>query len=386
MSHGQRAHERRRSHGKSPWSSVALTLTTASALAASLLAGCGGSEAGPDADTHYDARAALLEAPEQEALPTPNGVLRLRLSNMLVGGPNLTICVSTLAGTGLSEAPGHMFGTVDASRGLDGTLPYPSVSPYIPLPTYAAPGFGYVVRLYARAHVPFSGLGASCPRAGEVSPVVEATVLAQDAAPRTTLVAMGVVEGAPVSCAADCPTPRMLVLADDPTSPASGARARVIHAIPNLPTAVHVCFDADFVSPTERGPLPAVRVLPTTGDTDGLAFGEATEFVDVPALSSTPGAFFVHLNAPGAPDCFSATLALGPITLPFAVPDTAPSDVARTIDDGDVLSLFAYGRLGNPCANDTACAVVPGSCDTARGVCVDALSPSILPWQDVMGM
>ncbi len=356
-----------------------------SALSFGMLSACEPTTNAADADTHYDARPGFIEA-TGDPLPNPTGAIGIRLANMLVAGPNLTICISARPGAGVAETPGHMIGTVDPARGLDGTLPYPGVSSYIPFPTYAAPGFAYVVRLYDRAALPFAALGAPCPAVGTLEPVVAGTIETASASPRTTLVAIGVVPGAPVACGASaCPPPTALVIADDPT-PGAGGRARVVHAIPNLPFPIHVCFDPDFVSPTENGPIPAMRVLPVASDTDGLAFGEVTDFIDVPPLSGTPGAFFVHLNAPGAPDCFAATLALGPLTLPFPVPPTAPPEVARTIRAGDVLSLFAFGRMGSPCADDAVCAPTGGHCNPAAHVCVDVLSPSVLPWIDVAGM
>lgn len=364
-----------------------MALVLAGSLVASLggaLAGCDKPSNTPDANADYDARPGFVEA-TGDPLPHPTGAFGLRLANLLVAGPNLTICISTIAGEGVPETTGHMIGTVDPARGLDGTLPYPGVSSYIPFPQYDAPGFAYVVRLYDRAALPFAALGAPCPSVGTLEPVVVGTVETASASPRTTLAAIGVVPGAPVACAADCPAPRALVIPDDPT-PGPAGRARVVHTIPNLPLPIHVCFDPDFVSPAQPGDIPAMRVLPVASDTDGLSFGEVTDFIDVPPLSAPPGAFFVHLNAPGAPDCYPATIALGPLTLPFPVPETAPADVARTISAGDVLSLFAYGRMGSPCADDSTCAPLGGTCNAAAHVCMDILSPSVLPWLDVMGM
>lgn len=348
------------------------------------LAGCPRTDAG-DAGRNVDAREPILTDDAGETL-TPTGLLRVRLAHFVVAGPNLTVCLSTIPGTGVAETPGRILGTPDAARMLDGTLPFPAVSPTIPLPVYDAPGFGYAVRLYNRADVPFA-LGGACPALGSVTPVVEGRFIASELpAMDVTLVAIGALPSAPISCGASpCPTPRFAVIADDRSAPAAGARARVMHTIPNLPLPIHVCFDPDFTA-AENGPMPSQRVLPEASDTNGLAFGEATTFVSVPPLAGTPGAFFVHLQAPGAPDCFAMTAALGPITLPFPIPATAPAEVARTIDAGDVLTLFAFGRLGATCATNEDCAAIPGGvCAPGRNLCVDALSPSVLPWQDVVG-
>ncbi len=341
-------------------------------LAGVALAGCPTTSSG-DAGRNVDAREPIL-TDDAGTPPTPIGLLRVRLAHFVVAGPNLTVCLSTIPGTGVAETAGHILGTPDAARMLDGTLPYPAVSPTIPLPIYEAPGFGYAVRLFNRADVPFA-LGGSCPTDGSITPVVQGRFIVDELPGRdVTIVALGVPSA-----------PRFAVFADDLSAPAMGtARARVIHTIPNLPLPIHVCFDPDFTA-TVNGPMPPTRVLPAMSDTDGLAFGEATTFATVPPLSGTPGAFFVHLQAPGAPDCFAATAALGPITLPFPVPASAPRDVARTIDAGDVLTLFAFGRLGGTCMTNADCTAIPGGiCAPGRNLCVDALSPSVLPWQDVI--
>ncbi len=356
-------------------------------LVALALGSCSATTTGPDANANYDARPGFVEDPASDPLPTPTGGLRLRLANMIVAGPNLTICLSTIPGTGVPETTGHMIGTVDPARGLDGTLPYPGISPYIPFPTFAAEGYAIVVRLYDRADLPFAALAAACPAVGTIEPIVVGTVVTATAAPLTTLVAMGVVPDSGIDCGVrDCPEPSAVLFADDATPAASGARVRVVQTVPNLPAPIHICFDPDYVDAANPGAAPSTRVLPLMSDINGIAYAEATPFIDVPALSGTPGAFFVHVTVPGPPDCAALTLALGPITLPFPVPATAPVDVARTIDNGDVLSLFAFGRTGATCTDDTACAPTGGTCNTARRLCQDPLSPNVLPWQDVIGM
>jgi hypothetical protein len=346
------------------------------------LCACGSSVGGPDSGDDYDARPGFLEGPLFDAT-APTGSLELRLANMLVAGPNLTICISTIPGSGVRETTARMVGTVDPSRGLDGTLPYPGVSPYLSFPIYPAEGYAIRVRLYDREDLPFAGVGAACP--DSAAPVVDGTVVAATASPRTTLVAMGVVEGAPATCTGGCPPPRAVLFSDDPMPAAVGARVRVLQTVPNLPAPIHICFDPDYVDASNPGEMPSTRVLPPRSDVNGIAFAEATPFIDVPALSGTPGAFFVHVTVPGPPDCVTGTRALGPITLPFPVPASAPVDVARTLDDGDVITLFAFGRTGGSCSDDSACAPLGGTCDTGRRLCQDPLSPSVLPWQDVMG-
>lgn len=391
---GRRSSHTTSSSGRAPRSrSRALLLAV---VATGSLAACS-SNAVVDAGSRPDAREPFLVDPVDASTTTPAdagdgtvGRIDVRLANMLVAGPNLTVCFSTIPSTGASETAGRILGSPDASTGSDGTLPYPGVSPYLSLPVYASVGLTYVFRLFDRDDVPFS-LGGACPTDGSVTPVVEGRLVPSElgipegGVATLTAAAIGVVDGAPVTCAGTCPEPSLAVFPDATEASSDHARVRLVHAIPNLPAPVHVCFDADFVSVAEPGDLPQARVLPTIADTDGLAFGEQTATIDVPPLSGTPGAFFVHATIGALPDCASATTLLGPITLPFAVPDTAPATVARTLDAGDVVTLFAYGRAGDACTDAASC-VVPGAvCSSTAHVCVDALSPGVLPWLDVAG-
>ncbi|MCX7807384.1 MAG: hypothetical protein N2515_02140, partial [Deltaproteobacteria bacterium] len=249
-----------------------------------------------------------------------------------------------------------------------------------------SPGHAVVVRFYPRERLPFASLGAPCPQPEGMPPLLEHVVETASVTTPITLVLAGVVEGAPVRCVRGCPPPRVIVLNDDLTTAPGQVRLRLIQGVPNLIAPIHVCFDPDFEAPDQPGPAPPQRILPPEDDFDGIGFGEVTPYIQVPPLSSTPGAFFVHLTVPGPPDCSPSTLALGPITLPFPVPETAPPEVARTLDPGDVLSLFAFGRVGDPCRQDSDCAALGGRCLPMRMICQDRLSPSMLPWKDVRGV
>ena len=55
------------------------------------------------------------------------------------------------------------------------------------------------------------------------------------------------------------------------------------------------------------------------------------------------------------------------------------------LERGDVITNFAFGRVGAACTGDGDCVTTMGVCNTARHVCEDALSPNLLPWQDVQG-
>ncbi len=361
----------------------------ASALAfVALTFGCTTRAAPYDGGALRDAAREDFDAAHVEL--TPVGYAQVRLVNLIPASPNLVVCLSTIAGTGLTETEGHILGAPDARLMTDGTLPYPGISPYLPLPLYDTPGLTYVIRLYSREEVPFVMLGI-CPRPGSIAPVIEARVEASAVTVGTlySAVAFGVLPGTPVSCGASaCPPPAVRLFPDDLTPP-SGIRARVrlFQGIPNLPAPIHVCVDLDFQivgGVVMDGPFPPIRALPPVADTDGVAFGEMSGFVDSPVLS-TSGAFFVHAQIAGLPDCDPATLILGPIPVPLPVPDTAPTEVARTIDRGDVITNFAFGRVGAICVTNADCAATAGMCNTARHVCEDVLSPNLLPWQDVQG-
>lgn len=362
----------------------------AALLVGSLSLGCSTARTEPDAGPLLDTARVPFESQDSGVRMT--GYLQVRLANLSPAAPNLTICLSTIAGTGAPPTTGRILGQPDPATGSDGTLPYPGVSPYIPVPVYDTPGFGYVMRLFDRADLPFALAGA-CPDAtSEITPLFTATLSTGSLAgvSRATVIAAGVLPGTPVSCAGTCPAPQVIVVPDDPTPNAEGARVRLVHAIPNVPVPIEVCLDPDEVIDVPggvftNGPAPRVRVLPEASDTDGMVFGDTSEFIDAPALQ-TNGVLYVHAVMTGVPSCIAPTQILGPFPFPLPLPATTPADVARTLDPGDVITAFAFGRAGNPCADDDMCiAALGGMCDTARGSCVDALSPSVLPWQDVRG-
>lgn len=317
----------------------------------------------------------------------PSGRIDVRLVHLSPAGPNLTVCLGTIAGTGVPATTGRILGEPDPAAGLDGTLPYPGVSPYIPLPVYSTPGFGYELRLYDRADLPFALAGA-CPDDGSITPLFSAELevgpLLAAGATHATIAAVGVLPGTPTACAGGCPPPELIVIPDDPTPLEAGVRLRLVHGIPNLPVPIEVCVDPDqLVTMGMNGPMPAMRILPEASDTDGVVFRDHTAFVDLPPLTMA-GGITVHAVMTGVPSCLSATQLLGPIPIPLPVPDGTPEDVARVFEAGDVITAFAYGRAGTPCTEDSTCiAALGGRC--VRNVCTDALSPGVLPWQDVMG-
>lgn len=352
--------------------------------------GCRSAVVGTDAGPLYDTARPPYVAEDAPVSP-PIGLVRVRLANLIPGSPNLTVCLSTIAGTGTPETRGTILGEPDPAIMSDGTLPYPGVSSYLPLPARATPGHGYVLRLYDRADVPFA-LGGACPEVGTFAPIVEATLRPSELGNmgEYTAVAMGVLPGSPVSCGGTCPAVRLALFPDDHTSLPAAARARVIHAIPNLPAPIEVCVDPDMLidpatgTVTANGFTPEVRIMPPASE-DGLEFGEASSFVTSMPLQ-VAGAVFVHAVVTGVPPCNAATLLLGPTPIPFPVPPGSPEEVARTIDPGDVITNFAFGRVGSPCTSDTACiAPLMGECNTTRMICEDLLSPNVLPWQDVIG-
>jgi hypothetical protein len=338
----------------------------------------------PDAGSLLDTAPPSYDPPDAAR---PIGRIEVRLAHLSPAGPNLTVCLATIPGTGVPATTAHILGEPDPARGLDGTLPYPAISPYVPLPVYGSPGFGYEVRLYDRGELPFTLAGA-CPDDGSITPLfssaLEVGPLVSAGVTRVTVAAVGVLPGAPVACAAGCPGPELIAFPDDPTSNPIRVRLRLVHAIPNIPVPIEVCVDPDQdVVAGTNGPLPSTRVLPEEADTDGVGFRDDTAFVELPALIFS-GGITVHAVMMGVPSCVAPTQLLGPIPVPLPIPDTAPPEVARVFEAGDVITAFAYGRAGTPCMDDSTCiAALGGRC--VRNVCTDALSPSVLPWQDVMG-
>lgn len=344
----------------------------------------------PDVGPLLDTARAPFESQDGGARLT--GYLEVRLANLSPAAPNLTICLSSIAGTGAPQTTGRILGQPDPAAGVDGTLPFPGVSAYVPVPIYDTPGFGYVMRLYSREDLPFA-LGGACPDAASaITPLFTASLSSASLAgvSHATVIAAGVLPGTPVSCAGTCPAPQIIVIPDEPTPNADGARVRWVHAIPNVPVPIEVCLDPDEVinlgaGMFSNGPAARTRVLPEASDTDGMVFGDTSEFIDTPPLRNS-GVLYVHAVMSGVPSCNAATQLLGPFPFPLPVPSGTPADVARTLDAGDVITAFAFGRAGDPCTDDGMCiAALHGECNTTRGTCQDDLSPSMLPWQDVRG-
>ena len=378
--------------GKSSWGSL-----VGFAVVGLAIAGCRSPASGPDAGPLRDTSPPGFDAgpPRADAGRVGEGTTYVRLVNLIPASPNLTVCLAAIPGAGIPATPAHIIGQPDPSIMSDGTLPGPGVSPYLPAPVFAAPGFQYELRLYDRADVPFVALGA-CPAAGAAPlPIATARIDAADAMVvdhHYSLALIGVLPGTPVQCPGTCPQVQVRFFEDFLTPP-SGAnvRVRLFQAVPNLEHPIHVCFDLDYrddhMGTITNGPIPPVRSLPPAADTDGLQFGEVTPFINIPPVTSA-GAFYTHATITGVPDCDPSTLLLGPITVPLPVPDSAPSDVARVFARGEVITNFAFGRSGAPCttaadcvAPDSVCVNAPCTCDSAHH-CVDDLAGNLLPWRD----
>ena len=319
--------------------------------------------------------------------------VNVRLVNLIPASPNLTVCIATIPGTGVAPTTAHIIGSPSAQS--DGTLPYPAVSPYLTAPVFDAPGFGYDLRLYNRADLPFSALGP-CPSGASPAPVARVHI---DGSMVTNgghyaVVLIGVLPGTPVQCTGACPPVQVRVITDDlAPAPPHQFRSRLFNAIPNLPAPIHVCFDYDYAvvgGVVMDGPAPPGRVLPVGAGAPGLAFGEVTTFIHIPPVT-TVGAFYTYSTIAGVPDCDPSTLLQGPVTVPLPVPASAPIDVARVFIAGDVVTNFAFGRQGAPCttaadcvAPSSICTMAPCTCDRTHH-CADDLAGNLLPWRDVRG-
>lgn len=361
------------------------------------LAACSTTPAGHDAGAFRDTAPAGYDAAgsDMDAAVAPVGTIYIRLVNLVPASPNLTVCLAAIPGAGIAPVTAHILGQPDPPTS-DGTLPFPGVSPYLPALIYDAPGFGYELRLYDRAQLPFSALGV-CPDAeASPAPIVTARFAASDLMidHHYSLAIIGVLPGTPVTCPGACPPVQTRLFEDTLSRPPSNrVRVRLFQGVPNLPAPIHVCFDFDYSvvgGVVMDGPVPPSRVLPPASDTDGLAFGEVTPYIEIPPVTSA-GAFYTHATVSGVPDCDTSTRLLGPITVPLPIPASAPVDVARIFIGGDVITNFAFGRAGSMCTTASDC-VAPSSicvgaactCDATHH-CVDDISGNLLPWRDVRG-
>lgn len=376
--------------GKSFWGSI---VSMGVGLA---ISGCSSHAAVHDAGMLRDAPPTGFDAgpPAMDSGMVGIGNAYIRLVNLIPASPNLTVCIATIPGTGIAATTAHIIGQPDARLMSNGTLPYPGISPYLPAPIFDTPGFGYELRLYDQAAVPFVALGP-CPAAGaQPAPIatIHATASSVMVNKHYSAVLIGVLPGTPVTCAGPCPEVQLRMFEDNlsPPPPGNHVKSRLFQAVPNLPGPIHVCFDLDYVSAANPGFLSPTRVLPAAADMDGLAFGEVSTYISIPSVTSV-GAFYTHQSVAGVPDCDPSTLLLGPTTVPLPVPVTAPREVARVFGMGDVITNFAFGRRGSPCttaadcvAPTSICTNAPCTCD-GTGHCADDLAGNLLPWRDVLG-
>ena len=147
--------------GKSFWGSI---VSMGVGLA---ISGCSSHAAVHDAGMLRDAPPTGFDAgpPAMDSGMVGIGNAYIRLVNLIPASPNLTVCIATIPGTGIAATTAHIIGQPDARLMSNGTLPYPGISPYLPAPIFDTPGFGYELRLYDQAAVPFVALGP-CPAAG----------------------------------------------------------------------------------------------------------------------------------------------------------------------------------------------------------------------------
>jgi hypothetical protein len=379
-----------------------LTLPLVGLSLGALVVGCNPSTVHPDAGPVIDVAPPPFDAGPPPGDAGPIHSVSVRLVNLIPastdpahpGGPNLTVCLATIPGTGIAPTTAHILGS-PMPPVSDGTLPSPGVSPYLTVPLYAAPGFGYVLRLFDRASLPFSSLG-ECPDSGALVEVSIDGSMVTDGG-HYTLAVIGVLPGTGVTCpGGTCPPVQARVFPDNLTAPhLHQFRARLFQGIPNLPGPIHVCVDPAY---TVVGGVvmhgAEQRILPPVGQ-PGLNFGEVTGFaasgaID-PMMGMIQGAIYTHLSVAGVPDCDGSTLIQGPVTIPLPVPASAPVDVARTFKAGDVITNFAFGRAGAACttaadcvAPTSVCVAAACTCDATHH-CVDDLAGNTLPWRDVRG-
>jgi len=355
------------------------------------IGGCNPTVAAHDGGPLRDTAPALYDAgpPGMDSGTLGMGTAYVRLVNLIPASPNLTVCIAPIPGTGVAPTSAHIIGSPDARLMSDGTLPYPAVSPYLPALLFDTPGFGYELRLYNHRDVPFAALGV-CPEEGaSPAPIATARFTTSDVTDGNhySLAFIGVLPGTPVQCPGTCPPIQTRLFLDNLAPPTANlVRTRLFQSVPNLPYPIHVCFDLDYTTSGD-GPAPPQRILPPLADTDGLAFGEVTPFVNLPPVT-TAGAFYSHATVAGVPDCDLSTRVLGPITVPLPIPTSAPREVARVFIGHDVITNFAFGRAGAMCTTAADCVAPTSVCVSAACTCdathhcVDDLAPNLLPWRD----
>lgn len=327
-------------------------------------------DGGPDADVEDDDAGPMDDGGPDGGPDAGPGNPRLRLAHLIPGAPPVHICLNA---TGVEAAL-----LITQSGGAAAPVPYRGISSYVA--SLALPPIEHSVRVYDATDIE----GTTCPAASatEPAPIFTETIDGADfvGGQFYTVAAVGLPGGTGTAA------PHLLIIEDDLTEPeADMARVRLVHAIPNLPAAIDVCFDAD--GPLGKASAP-VRLF------ENVSFEDATEYLSA-APTPAGSTFTVHVHNAAMGPCESPT-AVGPIPVPFPVPPE-PANFVETVEAGMVVSFFAAGRFdptvvivqpaSGSCTTTAECQTAnptqpTAACNPIVMRCVDGLGPTVLPWQD----
>ncbi|AKF07943.1 DUF4397 domain-containing protein [Sandaracinus amylolyticus] len=329
-----------------------------------------------DMDSGTDGGGDTGDAGSDAGTPRPY----IRLAHLIPGGPPVHVCIHA---DGVPGTLALITRNTMMSPPPPQAVPYPGVSNYTnALPLLSLP---YTVRVYNAADIN-EAAAQPCPAETATTPTPLITTeidVSTDLTPGAyhTVAAIGLPGGAGAQA------PQLIISVDDLSDPAAGkARVRLFHAVPNLPGNVDVCYDADGAGAGEP-----TRIF------DDVAFSDVEDYIEI---DPTPAGatFAVHIHNAAAPACAEATRALGPIPVPLPVPAT-PANLQSSFDEGEVITVFAAGRAAplvqpadGSCADADECAGLNPTLPAAALVCnaamrcQDRLGPTVIPWQDNLGI
>lgn len=300
---------------------------------------------------------------------------RLRLAHLIPGAPAVHICLNPAVG-----ATASLLITRD-STGAAASVPYRGISSYVA--TLALAPIDLQVRVYAATDI--TGTDCPAPTATDPTPLIDTTINGGDfvGGQFYTVAAVGLPSGTGATA------PHLLVIDDDLSAPAAGmTNVRIVHAIPNLPTSVDVCFDADGPG-TGADPVELF---------DDVSFEDATDYLETMPITSGFVSVHAHNTAP-VPDCVQmppptgTMLLASPVPFPVPPPGTPgfPANLVGTFDADTVDTAFAVGdatyapttRTTCTTTADCASALPAGqTCNPFAGVCTHPLGPTVIPWRD----
>ncbi|MBZ0118895.1 MAG: hypothetical protein K8H88_17990 [Sandaracinaceae bacterium] len=366
---------------------MSATMKLAIAISFLGLAACGGgggTDAGTDAgpsdagpmDAGPDGGPPMIDA-GPDGGPPP--MFQVRLANNIPGfssasGFGLDVCF-----WGSIADDTVVPGTTEWLTQTIGPVPFRGVSPYRERVLVAA--LRYVIGLYDPAVIRPAGCPANPYDAAAPDPVLLEVVngatlsvgarysaIATGLAPDTLGATGGAfpsVCGAPPTFGAPCAgtvAPRLLLVEDDATAPASGmARLRVSNQVANLPVGFNVCYDPSLV-PMAGNPACSDTNPADTPETlfPNVTYGTVTEYAErapieptITAMGIGGGIYLVPETGTAGCPAYDAAMFGGclPILAAFPTPPGA-DNIQPSLSDGDIDTIFIQGVAGQPANPD----------------------------------